>query len=608
MSKEVKVWKEKARAAWDERDKLYTDTRIKQFESHFYNDMDREDGNSKSPVLTVNLIATMMRRLIAQIYFRNPHVVVRSLDRVGEAKAPIITRLWNAKIARSDIKAQERMTIQDALSVGWGVMKIGYETEFAVDPAAKFVSENESQLTEQDTPAEQNIISPGSPYWLRVHPADVALQPGKRDVISADWAVERYYRDLKSLKKDSRFKNTSNLKPDWAMSSSTHGSQAAYTDWLADSESRAKEDLVLLYEFRDLVSGKMMVCAANQSEKWLYNEVDEITRLTERLPFHFLIFNPLTQSPYGASTIDFLDQLQLEFNDIRTQDMHQRRISIMRLLVSKGIMDEEAKENMTKEEVGAVVEIDGAITDDRVRMFTPHQGFDMGIAAEGVRRDMREVAGLGRAQQGENVQGRHTAAEITEVARAFNVMVSDNRSAVSDHFLKLISDAHRLISGTATVDGFWTDERIIDMYDQMGVRKDVPFRGTDLVGSFNFDIDVESSPPLTSQQLQGERVGVFSALQGNPRINQNYLLNWVAEVFEGVDVDRLIIPEERYIQAQQQTLEAGQQAEDAGRQKDEASASNKRQDERDTKLGLAAIGSATKPTPTKQKAPTKGKK
>ncbi len=600
MSKEVKTWKAKVRYAFEEREKLYSDTDISNFEKYFHN---AQTTNDK--VLSVNLIAPMIRRLIAQVYFRNPHLVIKSLDRSGEEKAPIIARLWNTKIDQLGLKKQIRMEIQDTHSVGWGVMKLGYETEFAVDPAAKFLSENEFQFSDQDTPAEQNVIAPGSPYWLRVHPADVALQVGRRDVDSATWAVHRYYRDLTSLKKDKRFKNTSGLVPDYAVNSARSGSQAAYSDSLADQQARAKEDLVLMYEIRDLISGDIMVCAANQSDKWLYKEVDEITRLIERLPFYFLIFNPLTQNPYGASSIDLARRLQKEFNDIRTQDMHQRRVSILKVLVKKGLLSPDEMEKMVSEEVGPVIEINGQVDDSNIKVFQPHQGIDMQVASEAVRRDLREVLGLGRNQMGEQMSGRHTALESANVQRAFDIMVNDNRTTVSEHVIELVQGAHRLISGRPGVEGFWTDKRFIDLANEMGIRKDVPFKGTDLVGSYSFRVDVESSPPITTQQMQAERIGIYSALAQNPRINQNYLLKWTASVFEDLDGEQLIVTEDRYIQAQKQTLEAGQQLEDANRQKDEAAEANKRQDDRDTKIVTTAIQAASKPEPASKSSEKK---
>lgn len=596
-SKQVAEWKIKVREAFDERAKLYKDSDFVEFEKFMSNTHARYDK-----VLSVNIISTMIRRLIAQIYYRNPHVVVKALDESGRQKAPIISRLWNTKMRQLGLKKQVRMEIQDALSCGWGLMKLGYDSEFAVDPAAKYVSEAQEALDymgQGTKPNEFNRIAPGSPYWLRIHPADVAFQPGRRDVESCRWGVQKYARELSMLKKDNLFSGTRDLKPDILLSKSTAAADVAY----GISDNVRQEGIILLYEIHDLHEGKMKVCAANQPSAWLYDEDDEICRLTGRLPFYPLIFRPLSQSPYGCSSIHLAQELQKELNDIRTQDMEQRRISLLKFLVRKGFLSEEEKENFLSEVVGPLVEVNGTTTDDNIRPFQAHQGMDMHIAAENVYRDLREVMALGRVQMGEVAGGRKTAFEIAKVQEAFDTMTADYRSIVAEHILDLISDAHRIVAGTPSLDGFWTDERWIDVFDDMGRRVNVPFKGVDLKGDYDFNIDIESAPPLDTQAIQSERVLVFQALANNPRINQNYLLNWASEVFEGLDPQQLIVPEKTFVEAQKMTMQSQAEMVMAEQQMGQQVEGARRQDERDTKLAVETVKAAANP-PAQPKSKT----
>ena len=595
----VMKWKDRCTEAFGERERLYKDTELRDFEKYIYNRRFNTDSVAGKKMYDINLISVMLRRLVASVYFRNPKLLIRSLSKEGDWAVPIITRLWNTKIRQLDLKGEIRMAIQDAFTCGWGAIKIGYDSEFAIDSLAKEESESESKLVLPTELRSENRIAAGSPWWLRVHPSDIAIQAGARNVISGDWGVHRYFRRIDDLKADERFSNTAKLKPDIDLSLAKKNMQFAYAGDLASDISQS-EGLVLLYEIRDLVTGRMMVCAANQLDKWLFNEIDEITSLIDRLPFYFVVFNPLSKSPYGVSTVDLLDKPQKEFNDIRTQDAKQRRVSILKILAKANVLDQDAMEALTDEDVGPVVEINGQMTD--VQAFQPHQGMDMQIPAENCRRDMRELSGLGRNQMAEQTSGRHTALEMGNVQAAFDLMIGFYRGIVADVILDLVGDGHKLIAGTPAVKGFWTDQRTIDFIGSMGQSIAKPFRGTDLVGDYSFEMSVDTAPPPSRMQIKQERALIGQSLQDHPRVNQDYLLRYVAEAFDDLDGDRLIIPEEQYNEAMKQTMQAQQQQQQAATQQDEASKVSADERARDTKIAVEAVKSAGQSPPNKGKS------
>ena len=213
----------------------------------------------------------------------------------------------------------------------------------------------------------------------------------------------------------------------------------------------------------------------------------------------------------------------------------------------------------------------------------------MQIAGETSRRDMREVSGSGRNQLGEQMGGRTTATEIGTIQQALDNKTGDYRNTVGEQVVELVRDAHAIVAGTPSTPGFWTDERVILMINQMGQTEPVRFRGTDLKGSYNFTVDVESAPPPTSGQIKAERASIYAALKDNERINQEYLIRWATEVFEGLDIERLLVPEEQYIAAKQQAMQAGVQMEAAGRQQEQQAAAAERQDKMDEKIQVAAV-------------------
>ena len=593
MSSRYKIiteWKTRARQAFEERERLYKDSELLDFEKYTYNR--RFDDVADRKIYDVPLIAVMLRRLVASVYFRNPTLLIRSLSPEGDWAVPIITRLWNTKIRQMKLKDEMRMAIQDTFTCGWGVMKLGYDSEFVVTNEARFESEAQTMQASAVDLRKENRIAAGNPWWLRVHPADVAIQYGSRNVISGQWGVHRYFRQIDELKADPRFENTRDLKPDMDLPLAKTGDLSlAYQGDLPSGPGKT-EGLVLVYEIRDLKEGRVRIVCANQKDRWLYNDVDEITNLIHRLPFYFNIFNPLSKSPYGTSTVDLMDKPQKEYNDIRTQDAKQRRISIVKMLMQRGVLKEDELENFTSEAVGPVIEVDGAVDDSRIRVFQPHPGMEMQIAAENTRRDLQEIAGMGRPQTGAFSSGRHTALEASQVQGAHDLMIQDYRNTVADVILDLVSDAHKLIAGIPGKAGFWTDERLIDLIGPMGQRQDVPFKGSDLRGDYSFEVDVDTSPPPSRSEVKQERMLVAQSLANHPRVNQDYLLRWVAEAFDDLDSNRLIIPEKQYNEAMKQTLQAQQQQQEQGRQQEEASERDRREQETDAKLQSDAVQTA----------------
>ena len=84
-----------------QREKLYTDSDFLRFEKYSYNRRFEDSTNKK--IYDINLVAIMIRRLVASIYFRNPTLLVRSLSPEGDWSVPIITRLWKVAFSSNQI-------------------------------------------------------------------------------------------------------------------------------------------------------------------------------------------------------------------------------------------------------------------------------------------------------------------------------------------------------------------------------------------------------------------------------------------------------------------------------------------------------------------------
>ena len=62
-----------------------------------------------------------------------------------------------------------------------------------------------------------------------------------------------------------------------------------------------------------------------------------------------------------------MEPYQLERNEIRTQNMKHRRVALAKLFAKRGVITPDEAAKLFSEDVGALVELDGEITDILVR-------------------------------------------------------------------------------------------------------------------------------------------------------------------------------------------------------------------------------------------------
>ncbi|RLF28923.1 MAG: hypothetical protein DRN14_03295 [Thermoplasmata archaeon] len=490
--------------------------------------------SSSDGILPYNLVYTMLRVLVPNVYFRNPFINITPRLRPNlEISAKVVESLDNWLISELDIKSTIKSAIHDCFFTNRGIIKLGYDSlfGFSKDFTLDLIgmgSVTYTQLDKKGRRLEYNInVKPGMPWAVRVLPDYIVVPFGVKTLDECPWIDHIIIRPLEDVKADPKYKYTRDLE-------GTHMELLYKDPQRADfyRELSKEVDLVELHEIRDLREGRIKVFVPGY-DKWLRDEEDILQ--IEGLPFVSFTFNEDSEYFWGASDVQIIEPQQLEMNEARTQAMLHRRLALVKFLVQEGGMSTDEVDKMLKETVGPVAFVKG-IPNQVVQMLQPHIPPDLVQWVEVIRSDVREIMGIGKMQAGEVVGGRKTATEAQIVQLAHQLRMDERRDIVADALVKVIRKINQIIFDR------WDDKRVAEVVGYDAAKYWVEFTKRDIVGEYNYRVDVESMTPITKALKKREIVQIIQAIGKHPRANVDYLLRMLLREFEWVDALKLLPP------------------------------------------------------------------
>lgn len=476
----------------------------------------------------------LLRTIIPRVYFRNPSISIVSA-KPGPANlafAHILERVDNRLIRSMKMKQQMKRIVQNAFMFGTGVGKLGYGAEFSLITDA--VSTAAPMSAKGERVEYNELIMPDMPWFMNVHPGKFIVPSGLEFYEDTRWSAMWIRRPLDDVQSDPRFKNVKDLKP-------STGNLGDMTQDLGKTGIKRALDEVDLIEVRDKKFGKVFVLAPFMSNKVLFYEDDDLN-VNGRHTFYTLRFNEDDEVFWGIPDSVVIDPLQREGNEIKTQIMRHRRLSLVKLLYLKDMIEEDQLEKLVSEDVMPAV----AVKDfpDKVVKLMETGGIprDLMIAAQDILQEARETVGFGRNQFGEFREGSEaaTAFEAQVVAAASEIRVDERRDMVADMLVDIVTDMHEIVFER------WGSEQVIDVAGPNGVQLWVQFRGSMLKGgAYELSIDPDSSVPETKQVREAKAVRLYELLQQNPMISPTELTRYLLREMNNISMTTLMqgIPE-----------------------------------------------------------------
>lgn len=498
MKKDVKFWQTTIKQARDFKEKISAgrdnrtwDNYLDYFRSKFANESE----------LTYNMIFGILKALLPRVYYENPRVTVRpAINNVAMANpqylifSQILENIdnWLLSDIMLNLKNDIKLVIQDSFIYNFGVLKIGYDTEFVLpfvmsslhDATLNKYNLKTGHRIEYDT----NIRS-GMPFIKRIDPRDIVVPPDCLSLSNCRWIAHRTKRLLEDVESDERLDSIKTIPiiPD----------------------KNQPETFIDLWEIHDYKTGKLYIIS-DHSDKFLFNGIDTLQIIG--LPFEELVFNPDGDNIWGVSDVKIILPQQKELNEVRLQELQFRRLQRLKFLVEKGSIKQEELDKILSEEGTVFIQTDG-------NPLTVIKELPIGIPsnleqwAQLIREDVRELVGFSRVQLGEFEQtGRRTAFETAQVGASSNIRCNERGSLVGDLLSKAFRKVHSYIFK------FWESERIAEIIGTDGVKYWVAYKGKELEGDYVVSINIENAQLESSVLRKQEAKELFTTLIRDPEL------------------------------------------------------------------------------------------
>jgi len=448
---------------------------------------------SRVDTVRVNQAHAYVRSILPRIIFKIGKIFAEPRREGDEESAAAVSFLMNYLLDETNSWREIRLSVVDAVIYGCGFIKLGFDSEYGIDP--KTIDRKldvSSQLAEaeefnkavrlfaglQEPPVgvkkkpfggsrtsideyNTNVIRE-YPWVLRVSPYDILVDPDAKSLNDAKWVAHRIYRPARDVRDDKRYlpirsqvKGGNPLEPfDSEVQSMSPDTSDPVHPGNADILHPSEADLVRSVQ-RDQSAGYMKLADGSGGrmaraaiwEIW-DKETDHVftysAELTDWLrapvanpfemegfPFVMLGFNEVPDRFYPKSDFADLEPQQLELNEIRQFSLQWfHRMSKFIIAAPKGVLTEKLKEQITGRNPFIVVDLEAQATPDTVQPLNLGT-FDPAIYTieERIRRDLKDQVGLGDEQQGNSVPGV-TATGVAAAEQATGLRVDDKRTFV----------------------------------------------------------------------------------------------------------------------------------------------------------------------------------
>jgi len=496
--------------------------------------------------LPVNLVFSILRSIVPQIYFRDPSVVVTPTKPGLEYQlhARLVQDLDKWMLRETGVKYQIKKMINDSFLCGLASAFVGYDSEYGFSIPKTIGGEGQASLTQFNKQGNRieynNLVSPGMPWFLRARPEDVVYPWGCESSVNAEWVAMRVFRPLADIKADPKYKNTSDLKGSYTQRR-TQPEGGIRDEW-ADGEFKDHE-WVELWQLRDAKT-KEIVCFTMDHDEFLRKEEDLMQ--VDGIPVETLAFNPDPDFIYGIPDARIIEPQLLELNEIRTQAMKHRRIDILKFLYRRSAITPEQLNKLLSEDVQAGIEVnsDEPITQAIMQLQPGASAIlaDLERMGETIRGDIRETVGFSRSSTGEYQGKTHISAKETEVVNWANqIRVDERRDMVADLLQNVIRRYNQMIFT------YWKDPIVRSVVGPDGARYWIKFSPADIKAEYTFKVDPTNALPVDQRTKRQEATEMFQAWAQAEAVTAKTgkpvppeLVRYYFAQFDGIDVDKLV--------------------------------------------------------------------
>jgi hypothetical protein len=529
--------------AWKRSIRLYRGQHWSEDENQTFEEVTSDNPRDK---ITVNVTASNIEDTLPFLIRQRPEFILRPRNEASIESAPLSTEVMNYYYKELEVQRQLKMSIQDGLVIGHGVMKTGYNLIIDWDEA--------------DDPAKQGKINYASyvrkdePMAKRVNPFKFVFDPMAEDqtLHTARWAGELMFktrhdvltnkiynqsviRDFKNGKEDFT------LLPSFIKDTFDSGNGAAGTEWshMTDDEIDA-QDLVVLYELWDRKFEKYYLFAYGVErplieESWKYPYLDGF-------PYAMWNFMPMNDLPYGPGIALILENQQIEKNRVRTTEFaNRRKHGIRKIAVTTNGLDEKELEKLLNDQ-DEVVQLNAPANQVIQVIQGPDLPADNYRVDQIIDEDIRQLLGADQLMTGQALPSRTSAREIDARTGMVGLKMQERVARVDEFVFEVSSQFWQHIQANLSTDKV---VRIVGPEDSIAWQKVSP---EDIRGEYDLEMISTSKPEYDPLQEKQQRIGLLQMMIQNAPVLAQYgyainlpeVLKWTLESFDRVEAEQFL--------------------------------------------------------------------
>lgn len=436
----------------------------------------------------INTIYNLVNLIIPNLYFQNPHLIVKPEKRFfikkkgdshlkidGYKRAQLMESALNKEIKVMRFKHEVRECLQDVLLTGIGVMKFGHVGSTAYD-------------------TDIESLSDGDIFAQRVNPFDYLPDPMATKPRNTRFEVYRFVDTTDNIKENDLYSNTDELEGT---------SLSEFTPRKKKKEkSKDSEKWLELYEYHDHEKDKTYVLTKDMNKsKMLYNE----DRKYDMQGSDFLVmkFTGDNDTFRGIAPLLMVEDEALALNEVLSLTINHLQKFAGVVLYEEGALDDDDITRFENGEQGELLQTqNGALREGRVRRESPlSAGMDYYNNFNVLQNSIDRTLAIPDFQRSAMSGKRKTAFEVSVSAGD-----AQNRRGYYLGFVKdfVIESAKKI---TALMQQFYDKKRQMEMEGDFN--EWIEWTKEDIQGEYSFDFDIEDIKVYSASKAQA----IINALQ-----------------------------------------------------------------------------------------------
>jgi len=500
-----------------------------------------------------NILMSIGDSLLSTLNVPRPRYIVKPERREAVSKVRLVESVDNVLLRELDIADAVDTATLHAFLFGTGFTKMGYDSEYGFDPSLDLGGflQLGLTLTQYDKKGERRLetdsgVAPGMPWVKAVAPHDIVVPWGTISIESCPWVAHRFVRHIDDLKADRKYSNTQRLSPTLSMEDFVESYKSTirvarsgvahsptgrpYTRRGMTSETSRDVAYVELYEIHDRRTGRIYAIAPGHPG-FLRNDINAL-QIENRLPFAEIVFTPRSRSLWSTSDAYYLRHLQIELSDLAVQRTKIRRLSVLKFLYDRDVINDEQLAKLTSPDVGAAASIEaGQDLNKAVIKMETHPDQTLILEEEHLRRNSREQVGFSRNQLGEFTGGRRTATEAKIVDTASALRMSRRGKAIGRLYEKIIETVNGIIFN------HWTTPRWIQVVGESEAEEWEQITGPALKSRYSYEVIFTDDQELRQRRM--EALQLYTYLVQDPSIDPVALRQYISDQYNDPEFARL---------------------------------------------------------------------